>query len=494
MDSTDYKVIWTPNPGPQAALIACPVYEVLYGGARGGGKTEGSIGDWLEHSQTYGKNAVGVFFRRTFKQLEEVIARTKELFPLIGAKYFELPKAEWIMPGGGRLKFRYLEQDKDAEEYQGHSYTRVYVEEVTNFPSPGPINKLRATLRSGAGVPCCLRLTGNPGGPGHQWVKKRFIDPAPLGWKILTESFLHPVKKTQITRERIYIPSSVHENPRVSDEYIGNLHQSAAGNDALLDAWLKGDWDIIQGAFFSSWNPARHVLSTAKWLPRIPRNATRFRAMDWGSAKPFSVGWYVLSDGTWGLPRGALLKYREWYGSTGEANVGLKLTADVVARGIIARQEIAKEIVEYGVADPSIFIRNGGPSIAETMIQQGLVWRPADNKRVPGWQEVSRRLNGGALPGQVLPPLLYFLDCCEDSIRTFPIAQHDETDIEDINTEGEDHALDETRYACMARPWMSESGDDEEQDLPAGPQQYTINQLMERQRARREAEAEEANL
>jgi hypothetical protein len=181
------KVIWKPQEGPQTELIRCPVFEVFYGGARGGGKTEGSIGDWLDHSARYGENAIGIFVRRKLTQLSEVIARTKQLFKLLGAKYNEQQKT-WTMANGARLKFVYLEKDSDAEEYQGHSYTRVYVEEVTNFPTSGPIDKLRATLRSGAGVPVGMRLTGNPGGAGHNWVKKRYIDPDPRGYKIITES------------------------------------------------------------------------------------------------------------------------------------------------------------------------------------------------------------------------------------------------------------------------------------------------------------------
>jgi hypothetical protein len=183
---TTSQILWAPQEGPQMALIQCPIFEVFYGGARGGGKTEGSIGDWLEHSSKYGEDAVGIFVRRKFKQLAEVIARTKQIFPKLGAKYNE-QKAEWRMGNGARLKFVYLERDSDAEEYQGHNYTRVYIEEVTNFPSPGPINKLRATLRSGAGVPVGMRLTGNPGGPGHNWVKDRYINPDPKGYKVIAE-------------------------------------------------------------------------------------------------------------------------------------------------------------------------------------------------------------------------------------------------------------------------------------------------------------------
>ena len=150
------EVIWQPQPGPQTRLVTCPVFEVFFGGARGGGKTDASIGDWLQHSNQYGVHAIGLFIRRTLTQLAEVIARTKYLFPKIGAKYNE-KKAEWTMPNGARLKFAYLERDADASNYQGHNYTRVYIEEAGDFPFIAPINKLKGTLRSAVGVPCGMR-------------------------------------------------------------------------------------------------------------------------------------------------------------------------------------------------------------------------------------------------------------------------------------------------------------------------------------------------
>lgn len=477
------EIIWQPQPGPQTLLLQCPVFEVFFGGARGGGKTDGSIGDWLQHSSEYGEWAVGIFVRRTLKQLAEVIARTKELFPKLGAKYNE-QKSEWRMPGGGRLKFVYLERDADAEEYQGHNYTRVYVEEVTNFPSPGPIDKLRATLRSAHGVPVGMRLTGNPGGAGHNWVKARYITPDPRGFKLIREEMsftLGGVKQT-VMLERVFIPSKIGDNQllmRNDPTYILRLRQS--GSEALVKAWLEGNWDIVDGAFFDEWGP-QHILSAAEWLVQIPERALRWRAFDWGSAKPFSVGWYVLSDGTWGLPRDAMLKYAEWYGCKGP-NVGLKLDAVQVAIGILERERAAGHTINYGVADPSIFIRDGGPSIAENMILKGVNWRRADNKRKAGAEAMRQRLAG--LDGTALKPMLYFLDCCDDSIRTIPTLQHDDTDAEDVDTDGEDHAYDETRYSVMSRPWALRPLVPQGTGLPRLPSEMTINELVERVRQRR---------
>lgn len=475
------EVIWSPQEGPQTALLQCPVFEVFYGGARGGGKTESSLGDWLQHSSTYGEAAIGIFVRRKFTQLAEVIARSKQLFTKLGAKYNE-QKAEWKMPGGARLKFVYLERDSDAENYQGHNYTRIYVEEVTNFPLPGPIDKLRATLRSGSGVPVGMRLTGNPGGPGHNWVKARYIDPAPQGYKIITEQTeveIDGVKRI-VSLDRVYIPSRLGDNMllmRNDPTYVLRLRQS--GSEQLVRAWLEGDWSIVDGAYFEEFDESLHVRPSSLIKYATPQTL-RFRAFDWGSAKPFSVGWYAVCDGLWGdLPRGAIFKYREWYGAKAP-NVGLKMEAGQVADGILKLEE-ENERIRWAVADPSIFIRNGGPSINELMFK--CRWRKADNKRQPGWQQIRHRLAG--VDGV---PMLYIGDRCEDTLRTLPVLQHDDKDPEDLDTDGEDHAADELRYACMSRPWSPAPPPTVSQlGLPKLPSQMTLNELISQLTAKRKA-------
>ena len=486
------SVLWKPDPGPQTALIACPVFEVFFGGARGGGKTEGSIGDWIQHQDKYAANAVGVFFRRTLRQLEEVIARTREIFPHLGAKYHE-QKSEWTMKNGARLKFRYIERDSDAQEYQGHSYTRVYVEEVTNFPSPAPINMLRATLRSARGVPVGLRLTGNPGGPGHNWVKARYITPDPAGYKVIREWTDGYAGEAGQWMERVFIPSKLSDNSSLKasgglTQYVGQIRQ--AGSEQLVAAWLEGNWEMIDGAFFDCWDERVHVLPANTWLPRIPAYATRFRALDWGYARPFCVLWLAVSDGHWGLPEDALLVYREWYGWTGMPNVGVRMNPDQVARGINERES---ESVQYGVADPAIWIRDGGPPIGETLAIYGAAFRRADNKRIPGWAEVRGRLVGrpdttwdGEARSRPNVPLLYILDCCSEGlIRTISSIQHDEKNVEDVDTDGEDHAVDTLRYGCMSRPWVTQAPQEQVMVYPKLPNEYTINELVERAKSRR---------
>lgn len=475
----DPKVLWSPQEGPQSALLECPVFEVFYGGARGGGKTESSIGDWIQHSSLYGADAIGIFVRRKLTQLTEVIARTKQIFPKLGGKYNEQQKT-WTMGNGARLKFVYLERDSDAEEYQGHSYTRIYVEEVTNFPMPGPIDRLRATLRSGAGVPVGMRLTGNPGGPGHNWVKARYINPNPKGYQVINEECEVEIDgvKSMVRLDRVFIPSKLGDNMllmRNDPTYVLRLRQS--GSEQLVKAWLEGNWDIVDGAFFEEFSEILHV-KPASYINHATPQTIRFRSFDWGSAKPFSVGWYAICDGLWPsfdpFPEGAIFKYREWYGAKAP-NVGLKLTAVEVQNGVLGPtgQKLSEglldmeigERIRYAVADPSIFIRNGGPSIAESMHRSR--WRKADNKRQPGWEAVHHRLRGEAGI-----PMLYFADCCEDSIRTIPSLQHDENNPEDLDTDAEDHAADELRYACMSRPWKP---------APPTPVSMTVGQILDRQ-------------
>src|SRR5580765_3812840 len=185
-------IAWAPQAGPQSAFVNCPIFEVLFGGARGGGKTDAVLGEWAIHAGDHGADAIGLMVRRTRIELLETFERARIIYSKLGAQATQNP-LRVTMPNGARLTFAYLERDADAEQYQGHSYTRVYVEEAGNFPSPVPIMKLMATLRSGAGVPCGFRATGNPGGPGHQWVKARYIDSNPAGWEIRKFTYENPL-------------------------------------------------------------------------------------------------------------------------------------------------------------------------------------------------------------------------------------------------------------------------------------------------------------
>jgi hypothetical protein len=471
------EVIWDAQP-KQAAFIACPCDDVAFGGARGGGKSDGVIGDWASHEDLYHEHAIGLALRRERTQLIELIERAKQILVPIGHKWHEQDKY-FRGPNGGRLRFAYLENDSDADAYQGHGYTRIYFEEIGTFPAESPVAKLTATLRSGHGVPCQMKSTCNPGGPGHQWVKARYrLDTNPGGMEIYKFEYINPFTKKKIEKTRVFIPSKVVDNKYLGDDYVANLFQ--VGSENLVKAWLTGDWSVIEGAFFPEWSTEKHVIRPFE----IPASWTRFRSGDWGSAKPFSIGWwavvgddYVLDEGVGAfhdaqgrlvrprrlLPRGSLIRYREWYGAS-SPNVGLKLTAEAVADGIVEREvHEPKDIdgnraIAYGVLDPAAFASDGGPSIAERMSTRKVFFRRADNARVPargamgGWDQIRARLVGDGER-----PMIYFFSTCKDTIRTLPALQHDQTKAEDVDTESEDHAPDEIRYACMSRPYVKDA-------------------------------------
>ena len=491
IDGIEYTTVWEPQPGPQTHLISCPVFETLFGGARGGGKTDAILGEWMSHADEYGEQAIGLCVRRERIQLTEMIERSKLLYNSFG-KFSEMDKL-WRFKNGARLRFAYLESDSDAMSYQGHSYTRVYVEEMGNFPNPEPIFKLMATLSRNPGVKARFIATANPGGVGHLWIKQRYIDPARGGYTVIKSSFENPFTKEKIEKDRVFIPSFVTDNKYTNTpEYIGNLYMS--GNEELVRAWLAGDWDVALGAYFPEFDIKKHVIKN--FTP--PKHWIRFMAMDWGSSTPFSIGWYCVVPDEYdahleihprewalypeqlqnpSLPKGAIIKYREWYGSKWRQNIeqgkpnaenlspntGLKLTAKEVARGIVDRESrepkdaYGKAKILYRVADPAIFNSNNGPSVAEdfSLAPYRIMFQKADNKRtskfgaMSGWNELRGRLKGNPDDPR---PMIYFMECCKDTIRTLPALQHHAKNLEDAETTGEDHAPDETRYAVMSRP------------------------------------------
>jgi hypothetical protein len=272
----------------------------------------------------------------------------------------------------------------------------------------------------------------------------------------------------------MFIPSRVQDNKiliEADPDYINRL--KGLGSPELVRAWLEGDWNVVQGAYFPEFSPDKHVIAPFE----IPADWPRMRAMDWGSAAPFAVYWAALSDGSVlpngaVYPRGALIVYREWYGAKG-ANKGVKMDAEEVARGISERTPDDEKIQDM-VIDPAAFAMNGGPSIAERMMMAvpdgKLSMRRGDNKRIPGWDALRQRLKGNGEQ-----PAIYWFSTCQHLIRTLPALQHDATKAEDVETESEDHAGDATRYLCMMRPWQSEKV------VPKGPRMtgYCLDELWE---------------
>ena len=480
--------MWAPQPGPQTdAITARWCAELLYGGAAGGGKSDFLLGDYLQDVPAYASAWRGILFRRTYPELEELIARSKEIYPQTGATWNDQKKV-WAWGSGANLKMRYAERDDDVLRYQGHQYTWIGWDELTQWRTLFCYRYLRSRLRSAHDVPTKrIRAAANPGGPGHLEVKNYFVDPAPGGYVPITDP------ATGI--ERMFIPARLKDNIVLSVNDPSYRHRLAGlGSATLVKALLEGDWSVIEGAFFDCWSDRRHVVRPFT----IPDHWMRFRSADWGSASPFSVGWWaVVSDphsteNIGGdevvLPRGCLVRYREWYGK-GQDGAGMKLTAEELGRGIDQREIVGKdekgrpiyENIAYGVLDPSAFKHDGGPSIAERMYTATggrINFRPADNTRVAqrgaigGWDQVRARLVGDG-DGD---PMLVVFSTCADTIRTLPVLQHDVNRPEDLDTDAEDHAADDVRYGCMSRPWTATKP--KTRDAKVDTRKPTLNEVI----------------
>jgi hypothetical protein len=337
----------------------------------------------------------GVIFRRSNPELEELIARSQTLIPETwpGSEWAKVEKT-WRLPTGATLRMRSLDRLEDVASFWGHSYSWIGWDELGAFPDDKPYRQLMACLRSAEPVEAKrIRASANPAGPGHAWIKQRFIDPAPNGYELIHDP------DTELNR--VFIPSRVTDNLILmmrDPNYVDRL--KGVGSPELVRAWLEGDWSAVVGSYFPEFGP-QHIVRPF----RIPNHWLRFRAMDWGSARPFCVLWVAMCDGSTGyLPKGALYVFKEWYGASAP-NVGLRLTAEQVALGIRER-EIGDEPCAYGVADPATFASDGGPSH-----------------------------------------------------RTIPTMQHDPRRPEDLDSSGDDHCCDTMRYAVTSRPWIAAAPD-----------------------------------
>jgi hypothetical protein len=449
------------------------------------------LGDYLQDVDQ-GPGWKGILFRKTYPELEEIISQAKDMYLHLGATW-KVSDRTFTFPTGATLKLRHIDSDDDASHYQGHSYAWVGFDEIGNWPNLSNYNKLKATLRSTDinVTHMRIRATANPGGPGHHAVKNYFIDHNPQGFEMV---------KSQEGTTRMFIPAKVTDNKillTVDPQYISRLRE--VGSPELVRAWLEGDWNVITGAYFPEFSTLEHVIDPFS----IPPYWLKFMSGDWGSASPFSYHWIAVSDGTINIPdprppdvncpvgmtirpprlipKGALVVYREFYGAlVGMINVGLRWPASRVAEGIKARTPRGEKIT-FRVMDPSAFKQDGGPSHAEVMARAGVYFRAADNTRLPGWGAIRERLTGldadPDINNGVGVPMLYIFNTCPNLIRTLPALQHDSKDPEDCDTNGEDHAPDDLRYGCMARPWVRPKPPPEPL-MPKTLETVTLNELF----------------
>ena len=457
--------------------------EILYGGAVFGGKSHlMRIAAVTWCSQIAGLQVY--LFRRIKEDLiknhiEGPAGLREMLAGWVQAGWVEMVEEEIRFWNGSKIYLCHCKDEKDRFKYLGAEIHVLLIDELTTFTEV-IYRFLRTRVRAvGLNIPKesvgrfpRILAGSNPGNVGHGWVKAAFIDGAQA-------MVIRQMGKSEGGMLRQYIPARLADNQiglQQDPDYVGRI--DGMGSPQLVRAMKDGDWDVVAGAYFSEFSRGRHVLRAREY----PRDWVRFRALDWGSYRPFSVGWYVvIGEDTEAvtetqrriiLPRGALVRYREWYGCTEEPNRGLKLDSWQVAEGIWHRSRTAdgtRERYQYDVADPAIFKHDDGPSTAERFASApmgAIIFAPADNQRMVGWDQVRIRLRGYATgiekhadeSPDLGPPMLYFADSCLHAIRTVPVLQHDEVRPEDLDTDGEDHAADEIRYACMSRPWAQRSG------------------------------------
>ena len=440
------NVLFKPNDGPQTEFLASSEREVLYGGSAGGGKSYAMLADplrYMGHPQFS-----GLLLRHTTEELRELIFKSQELYPKIwpGIKWSER-KMQWTAPSGARLWMSYLDRDEDVLRYQGLAFSWIGFDELTQWATPYAWNYMRSRLRSTAtDLPIFMRATTNPGGRGHHWVKKMFIDPSPYNRSFdatdidTTEVLRYPAGHSKAGKplfKRRFIPARLSDNPYLSQagDYEAMLLSLPEQQRRQL---LDGDWDIKEGAAFTEFDRHVHVIEPFD----IPSNWVKFRACDYGYGSYSGVLWFAVA------PNEQIVTYRELYVSkvlaTDLADMILDLEADVGN-------------IKYGVLDSSLWHKRGdtGPSLAEQMISQGCRWRPSDRSRgsrVAGKNEIHRRLQIDEFTEE---PRLVFFNTCTNVISQLPAIPLDKKNPEDVDTKSEDHLYDALRYGIMSRPRFS---------------------------------------
>jgi len=440
------EVVFQPNPGPQTQYLASSEREVLYGGAAGGGKSYATLADPLRDLNN--PDFSGLLVRHTTEELRELIQKSQDLYPkaIPGIKWSER-KSQWTTPRGGRLWMSYLDKDTDVMRYQGQAFNYVAFDELTQWQSPYGWNYMRSRLRSSSKeLGLYMRATTNPGGPGHSWVKKMFIDPAPSNTPFWAtdietgETLTYPQGHSRSGEplfKRRFIPASLFDNPHLAEsgDYEAMLLSLPEHQKKQL---LEGNWDVNEGAAFPEFNRNIHVVEPFE----IPDSWTKFRACDYGYGSFTGVVWLAVT------PSEQLIVYRELYCS--------KVTATDLA-DMILEAEAKDGTIRYGVLDSSLWHNRGdtGPSLAEQMNMKGCRWRPSDRSkgsRISGKNELHRRLQ---VDEYTEDPRLVFFSTCTNVIAQLPSIPLDKRNPEDVDTNAEDHLYDALRYGIMTRPRSS---------------------------------------
>ena len=435
---------WIPHPGPQTVFHECPAYECMFGGTKGPGKTESLLREALRQIENPHYRAI--IFRRTFPRLGEIIDRSfkyfKRLKLLYSAKDMQLGLPAWTAPSGAKIAFGHIQYEQDKYSYQGKEFHFMGFDQLEEFTETQYLFLMAQNRTSDATIRCYIRSTANPGGVGHGWVKKRFIDSLKPNetryFKRVNDDDMETNQDDPQGLSRCFIPATIWDNPSLITADPGYMRRLEQLPEEDKKALLYGDWNVFRGQYFSMWRNSVHVREKTS-EPQF----RKFLSLDYGYANPSSVGWWMVDYD------GQLHRYRELY----------KEQCDYEKLAQLVKEKTpTDERMDYCVADPAIWgdkthHKNDGfdgESGAETMQR---VWNgftsliKGDNDRLIGWGRMRIMLKHG--PGQ--PPQLTCSPECRDSIRTIPNLIHDDIRVEDLNTDGEDHAADDWRMAVMSR-------------------------------------------
>jgi hypothetical protein len=409
-----------------------------YGGAAGGGKSDALLMVGIIAGFTFKGINIG-YFRRKFTELQGpggAIMRSSELLARKAKWNGSLHR--WTFPGGASLTFCHLNTDGSVHDYQSQQFDIMLFDEETQF-SDFQIDYMTGT-RNRATKDTIIKpfsaSATNPGGIGHARFKEQFVE---IGEPGKPHEYVNEEGKAET---RLFIPSFLSDNQALEERDPSYRVKLEARPEHLRRQLLEGDWDVAEGMAFSEWKKSIHV---CKWFD-IPESWTKFRALDWGYAKPFCVGWYAVDFD------GRLYKYREFYGWNGKKNEGSKLDPEDVAEHIIKLEQ--GEHIRYAVADDAIFggKQDSGPDISEKFAKafgnRATHWAPVGKgpkSRIFGKTELHYRLKWEKDENKdwngELPMLVVFENCIH-TIRTLPNLIVDPDNTEDVESDiQEDHCI-----------------------------------------------------
>lgn len=423
---------------------------MFLGGGRGGGKSYGLALLALRHAEQYGDKARVLYLRKTYKGLSDFELVTRELFGLVynTAARYNAAEHVWRLPNGAYIELGQLEGPSDYSKYQGRSFTLLMIDEAGQFAMPDTLDMMRSNLRGSKDIPIRVAVAGNPGGPGHHWLAKRYVFQAGP-WKAFHEA--------KSKRQWVYAPSTFMENQFIDrDSYSDQLESACPDDPELLRAWMTGAWAVNRGAYFASClDESRNAVNP--WLTLPGRNRPEwdyYLAHDFGSAAPSATYIFAKSPGDTHegkfYPRDSLVLIDE-LAAVRRDNLNMGLGWSAATTGEAIREMCTKwKIKPVGVADDACFARGTGHSsgsIADEFARVGVRFTPAKKAdRLSGWQLMRRLLADAGKPDV---PGLYVSRACEYFWATVPNLARDQKRVEDVDSSGPDHAADAVRYGCL---------------------------------------------